>query len=146
MRFDVLKLVWERELQSSTEKPKMKSWNDPLRLSIRKMTDRKDGKWRGLSQWRKRNSLRRRIIPEVLCQGWADEMICSVVYLPSLMSRCCQPAPTIYLVPGQFIKEVSFLGWANWPQDKMKIPNLLKQSNRSAFPKGLLNAPWPVPK
>lgn len=91
----------------------MKSQRDPLRLSIREMTDRKNAKQWGLSQGRKRNSLEETDHSRGPLSGWAEEMICSALYLPSLMSRCCQPAPTIYLVPGQFIKEVSFLGWAN---------------------------------
>lgn len=56
MRYNVLKLVWERELQSSTKGLEMKSRKDSLTLSIREMTDRKNVKQWGLSQQRKRNS------------------------------------------------------------------------------------------
>lgn len=103
----------KREIEQNVEGTGMKFRKKPPSLNIRMTDKEKLTVIRGFPKEREEVARRRQIILGVHCQGWVNEMICFVLYLPSLMPHSCLTEPTIYLTPGHFIKDVSFLGWAN---------------------------------
>lgn len=97
-------------MEQNIEGTGIKFRKKPLRLDNRMTDKEKSTMIRDFPKERQEVARRRQIILGVHCQGWVNETICFVLYLPSLMPHSCLTKTTIYLTPAHFIKDVSFLG------------------------------------
>ena len=91
----------KREMNKMLRK-RIKFRKKPLRLNIRMTDKEKLTMIRGFPKEREEVAQRRRIILGVHCQGQVNEMVCFVLYLPSLTSHSCLTKTTIYLTAGHF--------------------------------------------
>ena len=88
--------------EQNVEETGIKFRKKPLRLNIRMTDKEKLTMIRGFPKEREEVAQRRRIILGVHCQGQVNEMVCFVLYLPSLTSHSCLTKTTIYLTAGHF--------------------------------------------